>query len=632
MQLGFRHIRVQALQLQIPVEQLTQLLRLLRADLVQRHPRQGDGHFHAHCRDLVVQQGLQQLVALVQGQEFQGAHRAGAQYGVVVVEHAGHCLDGLAATALGHCFQGGGAPDGRGVRIVGQLRQRRHDAAVSLVKALEGPGDMAAGIAEVYAPAPQGGYRPLGVAITVALVAGIGRPHGDAQVGAGNPHAVVAARIHAHVGGFRHVAVGAEGAARVRRMMVMGLGIVFLRLVALGTDAVVRRPQGQAVGLVAVAADHAGLVHLALQEGAVDIDLVQDLAIGVVQRGLGQCQAVGGQQVGAVVVLAQGAATRVAAATAVHLGAGIQGLAAPGDGYICGKGPLAPLGQRGGETPVGRIFELLLPGQLQVLLARAVTGLATDIDFLVGGVESTGLGIVILLQVGAVAFRAAAVPVLVVAGPVQRVLVINGFIGIQVVPALSALVRRSGIPGDAQRLQAAAGQGQQILLQGIDPEHVLDGEVGQFAVLAVSAHLVQLAVAIKTRGDAIVGEGGVVEIAQHGLGGGQLHGQVVVRAPPVVILRGVAAFAAVAAGIGVAGGAQQQRCGDEEAGKHGSSWAIRKGPHSTVNACPAQACAIRRQPGPASGYGFGGWQATRPVGPARRGSLTTGPAPVPRAR
>ncbi len=38
-----------------------------------------------------------------------------------------------------------------------------------------------------------------------------------------------------------------------------------------------------AVGLVAVLTDHSGLVHFALQEGSVDIDLFQDLTIGKVE-------------------------------------------------------------------------------------------------------------------------------------------------------------------------------------------------------------------------------------------------------------------------------------------------------------------------------------------------------------
>jgi hypothetical protein len=43
-----------------------------------------------------------------------------------------------------------------------------------------------------------------------------------------------------------------------------------------------------AVGFVAVLADHAGLVHFALQERSVDIDLFQDLTIGIVESLLQQ--------------------------------------------------------------------------------------------------------------------------------------------------------------------------------------------------------------------------------------------------------------------------------------------------------------------------------------------------------
>ncbi|MCP5163685.1 MAG: hypothetical protein H6990_01315 [Pseudomonadales bacterium] len=109
--------------------------------------------------------------------------------------------------------------------------------------------------------------------------------------------------------------------AEIRRVVVVLGGIVFLRHMALGADPVAQGPQRQAVGFVAIAADHAGKVHFALQEGAVYVVLVAYLAIVVVQRGLGQRQPMGGEQIGAVVIVPEGAAARVTATATVYLGA-----------------------------------------------------------------------------------------------------------------------------------------------------------------------------------------------------------------------------------------------------------------------------------------------------------------------
>ena len=99
---------------------------------------------------------------------------------------------------------------------------------------------------------------------------------------------MIAARIDDHIGALGHVAVGAEGAGRAGLVMRMGGDIELRRLMALQADPVAGRPQARAVRLVAIGAGDAGMVHPALQERAVFIDLVADLAVGEIESGVEQ--------------------------------------------------------------------------------------------------------------------------------------------------------------------------------------------------------------------------------------------------------------------------------------------------------------------------------------------------------
>jgi hypothetical protein len=66
----------------------------------------------------------------------------------------------------------------------------------------------------------------------------------------------------------------------VMRRYVVGLGFV-----ALGADGVSFGNQLIAVGVVAVAAYHARLRHLALHEGSIDVDLIKNLPVVPIERG-----------------------------------------------------------------------------------------------------------------------------------------------------------------------------------------------------------------------------------------------------------------------------------------------------------------------------------------------------------
>src|SRR5206468_4364541 len=106
---------------------------------------------------------------------------------------------------------------------------------------------------------------------------------------------------------------------------------------------------------------------------------------------------------------------------------------------------------------------------------------------------------------------------------------------IEVEPATSAVFARPAVPGDAERLQAAAGELDQILLQGVDAERVLDLEIGEASVGAVGADE-ETAVALEECGlDPFVSEFRAIEVAEHRRAAGDLHGALMVRAAPRLV-------------------------------------------------------------------------------------------------
>ena len=74
---------------------------------------------------------------------------------------------------------------------------------------------------------------------------------------------------------------------------------------------------------MAIAADHPCLIHLTLYKRPVDVVLIPNLAVREVQGPLRQGQSVGVQQLRAVMVVAQRAATRVTACAIINLRIGL---------------------------------------------------------------------------------------------------------------------------------------------------------------------------------------------------------------------------------------------------------------------------------------------------------------------
>ena len=164
--------------------------------------------------------------------------------------------------------------------------------------------------------------------------------------------------------------------------------------------------------------------------------------------------------------------------------------------------------------------------------ACAVTGFAPDAHLGKGGFEAVLRGIVVLVHVGGVALRAHVVPVLLRPGPVERIRRRNVFLGIQMKPPLPAFGLGPRIPGIGQRLQPPIREFDEILLEGIDPERIFDGELGFLPVLALRGDKEAPILAGEARLGAEMRGLGAVEVAQHGRFGRLLHRMGMLRRLP----------------------------------------------------------------------------------------------------
>lgn len=104
---------------------------------------------------------------------------------------------------------------------------------------------------------------------------------------------MVSARIHPHVGSRDHVAFDTGGTRGAGFMVVVRWKIVPSWIVAADAERVAFDVQLAAVGLVTVRAGYAFGMHSALKKGSVDIDLIQDLAIVVIETCFDEAQQVG---------------------------------------------------------------------------------------------------------------------------------------------------------------------------------------------------------------------------------------------------------------------------------------------------------------------------------------------------
>ena len=200
------------------------------------------------------------------------------------------------------------------------------------------------------------------------------------------------------------------------------------------------------------AADAVG-VHLAFEERSVFVVLVEDLAVGVIDAA--------GQQLRLVVVEQRLARAEVGVdrvAAGVALGTGLD-LRCVVDGFEI----------RQAVADVAVPERRPATGQRHVNAARAVALFATDVDVGVGGVVRVRGKVVILVQVGRVALGAGSVPILGDAGPVERVVGGEAFVGRigrrDFEPALAV-----SVPGDAEHLDAPLGNSTMYCCSGSMPK------------------------------------------------------------------------------------------------------------------------------------------------------------------
>ncbi len=336
---------------------------------------------------------------------------------------------------------------------------------------------------------------------------------------------------------------------------VRGRGI-FAGGVALQADAVTRRTKFCAVRLVTVAAGDAGREHPALLERAVVVDLVQHLAVGTVEPARDRRDDMGVREPPSRhPVLGKLAAARVTQA------AGLDLFAHQGGREVSPRVTRARIDRpddiaalvEPNEQPFARVLALaewppalLRAGPADVPRPLSMTRLAAHADFREARGEAVGRRVVILAHAGRVASRAHEIPVLIQPGPVQHVVVLDLLVRIEVKPALAALVLRPAVPGDRQRLQAAIGKLDQILLQRINAEGVFDLERGELPVGPVGLNEKPAVLAEEAGSHAVIIKARIAEIAEHRFVVCMLHREAMLRAAPKL------GFDSVAAGTGLA--------------------------------------------------------------------------------
>ena len=214
--------------------------------------------------------------------------------------------------------------------------------------------------------------------------------------------------------------------------------------------------------VVAVGAGDAGSEHPALHERADLEHFAVDLPIGMIQSGLEQRRhrAVEKRR-GCGGALGDHLSPGVAGAAGIQHGAGTRCFRSSGDAGLFVHRPGAAIGGiEPGDQSVRDLGRQRRAGLLRlcpcdVAGAWAVAGLATDIH--IGECRRIGVGsqVEVLAHVGRMTVGAHVVPGLVAAGPVQRVAGGQFLIGVEMVPAVPALILGTAVPGDAERLIAS---------------------------------------------------------------------------------------------------------------------------------------------------------------------------------
>src|SRR5690606_24455417 len=148
-------------------------------------------------------------------------------------------------------------------------------------------------------------------------------------------------------------------------------------------------------------------------------------------------------------------AARVAAAAGLGLAGPLRGRARmPGYARLTVEDPPRDAGIPQVDREPARLVAAVRARLPDVRGTGTVAGFAADGHLGVGGAERIRRGVVTEPDVGRMTLRAHVVPVLVRAGPVERIAGRHRLVGVEVEPALPACLRWPRIPGERQRLQA----------------------------------------------------------------------------------------------------------------------------------------------------------------------------------
>src|SRR5262252_7752788 len=208
--------------------------------------------------------------------------------------------------------------------------------------------------------------------------------------------------------------------------------------------------------IVAIGAGDAFRIHPALDERSPLVDLVANLAVGVVQARVEPREPVrvlqrlaGGDLVGdpGRAGVANGARHNLARRLAWHAALRVAG------GWRRRPRRALALVECDDESVAAarvRLAALLRLRPRDVIGAGAVAGFARDIDLGPRARERLRRRVIVLAQRRRMAFRAHEVPVLFDAGPVQRVARAQLLVGVKMEPALAAPGFRPRVPGNAE--------------------------------------------------------------------------------------------------------------------------------------------------------------------------------------
>ena len=272
--------------------------------------------------------------------------------------------------------------------------------------------------------------------------------------------------------------------------------------------------------VVTIGAFHALVIHLALDERSVDVDLVVDLPVHVIG---------GGAHVGSPRLGYLGEEVIEEFRTDV-----MPGMNEPATSMAFGTGlDLNLVGTvHVGEAVVGHSLPAIVCfGHFNVLPARSVASLTGNGHLGIGSRELLSTRIESLAKVGGMTVGAHMVPVLHGSSPKERVVRLDVLIRVNVIPTLTF-----DVPASGQDLHATVGELNEILLQRFPTEGVLHLKNLHVALLVFRFHHVLVIFPEKTRDDTVTLEGRIVEIATHGFRGGQLHGMKVMRTLPLLVL------------------------------------------------------------------------------------------------